>query len=189
MYTEDFILRQINIAVAILRYLLRMKQAGQHQEALQAVDQALETLMGLRANLLKQLDDDKLLNMLTIQDELDTERLALVAEFYKEEGEILALQDQQARALGAYQRALRFYLEVALNDPSQRGPMLMAKIQEMQSKADSSELPVETQMALLDYLERLRGKTDKELQAGGISRPVLDADISYLETELKHSIE
>lgn len=189
MYTEDFILRQINIAVAILRQLLRLKEAGEHRKAQESVDQALETLLGLRASLLKQLDDRQILNMLITQDQLDTERLALVAELYKEEGELLILQGQEQDGKIAFHRALRFYLEAALAEPEQLGMTMLGKVWSLYTKETPANLPVETQMALLDYLELLRGRTDTELAAGGTNRQALEDSISELETLLNHSLD
>ncbi len=184
MYTEDFILRQISIAVAILRQLLRLKAAGQHHEAMQAVDQALETLLGLRASLLEQLEDDKVLGMLETPNGLDTERLALVAELYKEAGEIHKIQGRAAQSQAAYRRALRFYLELALADPRLLGAELMSKVSALQAGLPPADLPLETQMALLDYLEGLRSKTDAELEAGGTSHNAIETVIPTLKDTL-----
>jgi tetratricopeptide (TPR) repeat protein len=189
MYTEDFILRQINIAVAILRQLLRLKAAGQHQEALQAVDQALETLLGLRASLLEQLEDGKVISMLDMPNGLDTERLALIAELYKEAGEIHKQEGRAAQSQAADRRALRFYLELSLADPKLLDAGLMGKVSTLQASQPLAELPLETQMALLDYLEGLRGKTDGELEGGGTSRSALEAAILSLKESLYDELD
>jgi tetratricopeptide (TPR) repeat protein len=185
MYTEDFILRQIRLAMAVLVQVLGFKQAGQYGQALQAIDQALEALMGLRANLLKHLSDDKLLNMLTIQDTLDVERLSILAELFQEEAEIMALQGRDDEAQAAYQRTLRFYLEIALDDPSRLPEDTIGKIEAVRSKLDGRSLPLETQMALLDYLERLLRCSDNELEALALSRPALEEFTTLLNRQLE----
>jgi tetratricopeptide (TPR) repeat protein len=185
MYTEDFILRQIRLAMAVLAHIQGLKQAGQYGQALQAIDQALETLMGLRANLLKHLSDDKLLNMLTVQDTLDIERLSILAELFQEEGNILALQGRQEESQAAYQRALRFYLEVALDDPGILPEDMIRKIEALRPKLTGSPLPLETQMALLDYLERLQRWSDSDLAEVGCARAVLESDAAILNQQLK----
>jgi tetratricopeptide (TPR) repeat protein len=189
MYTEDFILRQINIAVAILRHLLRLKQAGQNQQARQEIDQALEILLGLRAGLLKQLEDSQVLNMLTSQDRLDIERLYIIAELYKEEGEIIELQGQVESSRPSFQRALRFYVEAVLADPTQVGAAQIARISALQGRLAGDTLPLETQMALLDYLETLGVKSDAELSAGETSHQAVEAAISELEAQLRLSLD
>ncbi len=184
MYTEDFILRQINIAVAILRQLLRLKESGQHQEALQAVDQALETLLGLRAGLLEQLEDDKVLGMLDTPNGLDTERLVLVAELYKEAGEMHQIQGRASQSQAANRRALRFYLELALANLKLLDASLMANINTLQSGLPLADLPLETRLAFLDYLDLLLAKPDPELNTAGTTRSALEAAIRSLEDSL-----
>ena len=99
MYTEDFILRQIRLAMAVLADVQGLKKAGQYEQSLQAIDQAVETLMGLRANLLKHLSDDKMIHMLTIQDTLDIERLAILADLFQEEARSFPSRGGMAEAL------------------------------------------------------------------------------------------
>ena len=185
MYTEDFIMRQVRMALAVIAHIQGYRQLGQNAQALQAIDQALETLMGLRANLLKHLSDEKLLNMLTVQDTLDIERLAILADLYKEEGEVLSLQGQEAESQASLQRALRFYLEVALDDPQRMPEEILRKIEALRPKLDSQSLSVETQMALLDYLERMQRLSDSELASIGCARPTLQADADLLNRQMR----
>src|SRR4030042_3658269 len=94
MLTEDYIMRMISQALAVLMTALAFKRAGQFSQALQALDQALETLLGLNAHLAKQLDDRQLLDMLTFQEKLDVERLLVLAEIFREEAEVYSLKGQ-----------------------------------------------------------------------------------------------
>jgi hypothetical protein len=57
MLTEDYIMRMINQVLAVFLQALGLKKAGQYSEALQVFDQAVESLLGLRASLAKQLED------------------------------------------------------------------------------------------------------------------------------------
>ncbi len=173
MYTEDFILRMINQAMAVLLQVLGFKRAGQRQEALQAIDQALEMLLGLRASLLRQLDEAKILQMLTAQGELDIDRLALLADIYYEEGEIQAAEGKADESRQAYNRALRFYLEAAL-DPRSGGlpgmaPDKLARMAALASQIEAARLPLETRLALLDFYERLVDLPEARLAEAGIT--------------------
>src|SRR5512139_399912 len=113
MYTEDFILRMINQAMAVLVKILGFKQAGQRQEALQEIDQALEVLLGLRASLFRQLDEPRMLQMLVLQGRLDVDRLAVLADIFYEEADILEQEGRMEESRVDSRRALRFYLESA----------------------------------------------------------------------------
>src|SRR4030042_2729874 len=111
MLTEDYIMRMINQVLAVFLQALGLKKAGQFSEALQAFDQAVESLLGLRASLAEQLEDRQLLALLTFQDKLDVDRLLVLADIYREEGEVHALQEQPEKSQFTTHSSLRLYRE------------------------------------------------------------------------------
>jgi hypothetical protein len=174
MFSEDYVLRMINQAVAALVKILGLKKAGRHEEAHQAIDQALEVLLGLRGDLVRRMDDEGLLAMLNLEDQrVDLERLAVIADLFKEDGEILAAQGYPDEGVTQSARALRFYLEVALGDPLLRGPELAQQIDRLYQALAMENLPLETRFALLDYYERrLAGEAPGPAQVGENLLPV-----------------
>ena len=92
MLTEDYIIRMINLAIAALLQIVGLKKKGDYQTALDLIDLTFEQLLGLRASMAKNLDDERLYFLLTRQDRLDTQRLAIVADLFQEEGDIYAAQ-------------------------------------------------------------------------------------------------
>jgi tetratricopeptide (TPR) repeat protein len=186
MLTEDYIMRMISQALAVLMIALGLKKAGQYNEALQTFDQALESLLGLNANLVKQLDDSLLLDMLTFQGKLDVDRLLVLADIYREEAEVYILLKQPESNLFAAQRSLRLYLEATLASEVIPNLELIRKIEPLRLKLTAPALPVETRLALLDYLDRLLSSSDDFLAAAGLSRPVLLAAFSSLDSPGLH---
>jgi tetratricopeptide (TPR) repeat protein len=173
MYTEDFILRMIGQATAVLARLMRLKQAGQRQEALQEVDQALEVLLGLRAPLFRQLDEARMLDLLVLQGRLDVDRLAVLAEIFYQESDILQQEGRTAESMLAARRSLRFYLESSITLYAQNYAQLpvqvMRNIETLREQLTVEELPLETRMALVDYYERLLSLHPDHLAAAGLS--------------------
>lgn len=92
--TEDYILRMISLAIAALLRAIGLRKGGQYEQAEQAIDQALEQLLGLRADLLLRLDDQALLDRLTLQGELERDLAIVVADLYQEQAEISRAQDR-----------------------------------------------------------------------------------------------
>jgi hypothetical protein len=158
----------INQAVAALVKILGLKKAGRHEEARQAIDQALEILLGLRGDLVRGMDDEGILSMLNLEDQrVDLERLAVIADLFKEDGEILEAQGHPGESAIQSARALRFYLEAALGDSLFRGPELAQQIDGLYQALAAEGLPLETRFALLDYYERrMAGGTPGPAQAG-----------------------
>ena len=163
MYSQDFIRRQINQATAVLLEALGLKTSGQYTEAHQMVEQALAQIFAMRKDLSDRLDDDSLLNILVVNNEMDLERLAVIADLYRLDGEVLAETNQKTPAALANQRALRFYLELALIDFDNLTTELSGKIADLKAKLKSYTLPSETQLALEDYLAALQENKDDTL--------------------------
>lgn len=153
MFSEDYILRMIQMATAAMARIFGLRTAGRYTEALQAIDQALEQLLGLRAGLIKNLDDSSLLASLTAGEELDTDRLYLVADLIKEEGDVYAARQDARESSLSYLRALNFYLEVALNGGAAELPPPNEKIAALVETLSNQPLPVETLLALFTYYE------------------------------------
>jgi hypothetical protein len=154
MLTEDYIMRMINQALVVLRRILRMKESGQHQEALQEIDQALEGLLGLKPDFIRALDDESLLESLSKEGQLDIIRLYLAAEFMKEEGEILLAMGKEEEGYFSSLRALNFFLEVALDGSLERLPPPHDKIEELLHRLEAVVLNAETMYPLFGYYEQ-----------------------------------
>ena len=84
MFTEDYLMRIINQAFAALMIAIGLRKAGKYSEAQQAIQQAIEQLTTLPANLVDQMDDSSILSMLAAQGQLDVGRLAILADIYQE---------------------------------------------------------------------------------------------------------
>jgi hypothetical protein len=155
MLTEDYFMRMINQMLAVLTKIIGLKEAGQYQAAQEIINQSLEQLLGMRSRLLKQMDDSSLMNILTTQGELVSDRLYMVANLYKLEGDIFLDQKLIAEANQDYQRALTFYLEIALRGEDQFSPELNDKIDELRQVLAEQQLTVELHYLLFDYYSRV----------------------------------
>lgn len=153
MFTEDYVLRMINLAVAAMLKILRLKDAGDYPGALQSIDQALEQLLGLKADLVRQLDDDSLLRFLTREDSLDIDRLSLVADLFKEEGDILALQGRIPASRESYLRSLNLHLEVGFGESTLTPADLAAKVDALVARLELQALPDGTYWTLFCYYD------------------------------------
>ena len=154
MLTEDYIMRMINQMVAVLAKLIGLKDAGQYQSAQQVIDQSLEQLLGLKPELLKHMDDSSILNLLTSQGELGTERLYILAELYRHEGDILIAQNRTQEAIFDYQRALFFYLQLPDDQKDQDTSKIKQKIIDLFIELENVNLPAEFLFQLFDFFER-----------------------------------
>ena len=98
MFTEDYLMRIINQAIAALMIAIGLRKAGKYSEALQAVQQAIEQLTTLPANVVDQMEDANILTLLVVQGQLDTGRVAILADLAHEQGQILSNLDQPVQS-------------------------------------------------------------------------------------------
>jgi hypothetical protein len=151
LFSEDYIMRMIRMATAAMVQIIGLKKGGQYRQALQAIDQALEEVLGLKADLIRAMDDESLLSALTQQDHLDTDRLLLLADLFFEETDILAMQDKPAASQASALRALNFYLDVVLDWGPERISEKYAKIEQLVDSLGENTLPPQTCFALYFY--------------------------------------
>ncbi len=180
MLTEDYIMRMISQAIAVLMAALGLKKQGKYDEALQSFDQAIEVLLGLNAHLADQLDEHTVLEMLTFNGVLDTNRLLVLADIYRERAEVEETLGQNDASPLTAKRSLRLYLEAALAGEVIPEAEVCQKIEALRQKIDPASLPAESRLALLDYLERMSGANDEFLAAAGLERNKLEAAIAIL---------
>lgn len=182
MFTEDYIMRMINQMIIVLASIIGLRKAGQYKEAQQLVNQSLEQLLGLDAGLVRQIDESSLLKILTTQAGLDTDRLYIIAELYEQESYIYFDQENFTSANADFQRALHFYLEIALEDTAEDYPELNHKIKELDQRLGEQALPLDLLFMLFDYYER-------QQEYGAVERVIsrlLDQPDS--QTEIKQSV-
>ena len=154
MYTQDFIKRMINQLVAALQMIIGLKAAGQYGQALQAIDQALEQLLGLKADLVRRLADQTILDSLTQDGRLDTDRLSILSDLFREEGDIYAGLKDPAQSFASYVRALNFYIEVALSPDSEELPRPEDKLLDLYFDLKKYQLPSQTLYGMYEFFER-----------------------------------
>jgi hypothetical protein len=182
MLTEDYIMRLINQVLAVFLQALGLKKAGEFNDALQVFDQALTSLLGLDARLAKQLDDSRVLSILTFQEKLDTDRLLVLADIYREEADVYSFLGQPDNSQLIAQSSLRFYLEVFLNSELNLSHKLVESIEALRLKFPVSNLPIEIRLALMDYLDRLVTTDDEYLASAGLTRQNLQASLASLDS-------
>jgi len=184
MFTEDYLMRIINQATAVLMTAIGLRKAGKNAEALQAIQQAIEQLTTLPANLIDQMNDAIILSMLSAEGQLDIGRLAILADLYQEDGEILFKLEQPAQGFISFARALRFTLEVVLSEDDNLSSENIGKVEGLVQRLKGRIFPVETQLALSDFYQRLLEKDDPSLATAGTSRKKVSQALAELQDQL-----
>lgn len=177
MLTEDYFMRMINQMLAVLTKILYLKEAGQYQEAQQIINQSLEELLGIPADLLKGMDDSSVMNILTTQGELVSDRLYTVAKLFELEGDLLIDQYRPKEANLDHMRALTFFLEIAIEGENQYSSEIHEKIDNLQQKLSNQDLNIDTYYRLFDYYEQMGNYKLVEHQISNLIRSHQDSSV------------
>jgi hypothetical protein len=155
MLFEDHFMRMINQAMAALLKIAGLRQAGHHQQAQQAIDQTLEELLGLRADLVRRMEDEALLRALTVNEQLDIPRMVVIADLFREEGENYAAQGLSVESRESLRRALMCYLEVGLaSESNQKDTTLDEKITKLVEQLGQENLSEDLLWTQFCYAEQ-----------------------------------
>ncbi len=187
MLTEDYLMRIINQALAVLMTAVGLRKAGKYSDALQAIEQAVQQLTLLPANLIDQMDETSLLSTLTTQGQLDVGRLAILADLVQEQGEIFSSWSRAAQADLSFARALRLHLEAVLADAAGLTTENMGKIEYLYRRLKDRDLPVDTWLALSDYYQRLLSIDEQVLLKNGIDHKHIRETLAGLDRRLNAS--
>ncbi|MEJ2263792.1 MAG: DUF6483 family protein [Anaerolineales bacterium] len=182
--TDDYLIRQINLALAALANIIGLKTAGLYQNALFEIDQFLEQLLGLRSYMIKDLSDEAILTLISVPEGLDTDRLFIIAELIKAEGDIYAAQNYIADSQLDYLRSLNFFVEVVLNGGALNFPQPHDRIEDLVKALDFTKLPQETLYDLFQYYEHMGNYTKAEEALDRLTK-LSESDESILQEHIE----
>lgn len=156
MIKQDFLMRIVEQLALALGHVLQLRAKGFHEEALQATDDALQKLVGL---------DFKFVNMLALKDllallkpgiDLDVTRALVIAELFKERGDLWEIQNQEDLAFAAHAKALTLYLEIFTGPGQIDLPAQREKTEALVENLEEFELPYETRLRLFRYFDKTK---------------------------------
>jgi hypothetical protein len=108
------------------------------------------------AEMIQFLDDESLFIILMKNEVLDLEKLGFIADLFKEEGDILKLQNQNNESINCYVRSLNYYLMISSNSETSRPIELSQKIDELLEKLDTYYFEEKTLLDLFCYYENAK---------------------------------
>jgi hypothetical protein len=112
MFRDDYIIRTIQQAAAVLARILGLNDSERQAEALQAIDAALQQFVGLNLGLVSGLSAPDLIEFARVGETLDVGKLVVLGQLLYAEGEIHRSQGRDGDAWGCHVRALEILLEV-----------------------------------------------------------------------------
>ncbi len=119
MIREDYIIRMIDQLVKVLIKILVNKETKNYQEAINNIDAAFDSMIGLDLNIINALAAQDLISLLKFSSDEKAKNVKciVVAKLLKEKAEIERITDSDnSNSIIDYQKALYLYMEGLLNN-------------------------------------------------------------------------
>ncbi len=156
MLYQDYIMRQIHLLVQVLLHLMRLRRAGQYEQARAEIDQSLVQLFGVDSEALATLSEQALLDLLTMGESgaIARDRCLVGAALLREAAAAYTAQGQAEQGAEFYLRALYLLLSALLLDERFSPPAYAPSVDELVEALEGYVLPPGTSLRLARYYER-----------------------------------
>jgi len=155
MIERDYLMRIVHQLSQALTQVLFRKRAEEYDEALLELQRTGQLFLDLDPGVLHTVTYEDLYNALTERDLARVEAASLVAELFRQQGEIFARQGLPDAAAHSAHLALRLYLHLFVTHDELRTPDYVARIDGLLEEVDPYALPRDAQHALFQYYDAL----------------------------------
>ncbi len=181
MLTKDYIMRMIDILVKVLAKLIFYKKSRNFEEAFKEIDHITKEMFGLDRKFINSLSDSRLIEMIGKSETLLAPNCYLLGVLFKEEAEILELQNESEKSFEMYERSLNLFVEGLKNSPVLIESDHLSKINQTAAKLEDAAINIKTEENLFFYYE-YTGQFDK---AEDIIYDLIEYDPKYLKEGIK----
>ena len=152
MFTNDYIMRQIEMLVRGIAVIMKLKQENKTEECAQALTDTLRRFYGLGDDAVETLPWRSLMNVASFGPVPDAERCALLAQLIREKADLYRMSGDAEHAGKLACKALCVYLSAWLQDESLRTPEHEGNIAGL-AAASGFDLPEDAARLLGEYRE------------------------------------
>jgi Family of unknown function (DUF6483) len=164
MIRQDYLMRMIEELVKVITKILLNKKAGNYNTALNSIDDAFNTIVGLDYNIMNQLSAKDIIALFEISKDSATVNVKciVIAKLLKEKTDLAKQNgDDNSTLVYGYQKAMTLYLHGILNYKNVEIDLdsYYSDVKEI-AKNIFDEIPDDTRISLFKFYE-LIGELDK----------------------------
>lgn len=151
---QDYVLRMIEQLGSFVATVLNLQKNGKTGEALEELNDAYGKFSGLSPTLVHALSEEDLVQLLHSRGGIDPNRCWALAELLREEAVIYDDLGQTTESAPRFLKSLRLYLEVIDEIDDLPVVLNVTGIEQIIERAGELDLPRQTRLRTIDYLER-----------------------------------
>ncbi len=156
MIERDYIMRMIQMLVQALLRILSFKEKKDYPKALNEIQNASKTLIGVELDVIRRLSDVQIIDLLTLVKDFGSLKCYLAGMLLKEEAEIFEFQGKTAESVDARTKSLSLLTEAALEKGAPLDSEHASAVDVAAEKLDHAGLPVHIHKKLFHYYELIR---------------------------------
>ena len=150
MLQRDYLLRMTEMLTAVLAKVLFNKETKNYEDAEKEIETAAKTIVGLDLRIINILKPEDIIQLMKTSD-LYAGRCLVSAELLKEYADVHELNGKDNRNI--ILKSLNLYIEAILSKELPEPEKYYAKINELISFINESDLSVELNFKIIDYYE------------------------------------
>lgn len=187
MLRKDYLLRQIEMLSGFVARLLKMREAGDEQGAIDEIEQAYQELFGLDPRLISLLPNEFLLDKLRSGEYLDADQGFTLAVVLREDAANFQAQGNTQEHYQRLTRSLKIFLAIALEHNLAPEQAALYEVDNVLSQMAEYALPVDLQYDLFHYFEdegqfaRAEDELLELIEVSDNNPQVIEDGISYYE--------
>lgn len=153
MYQQDFILRMIRQFTQVILQLAGLRQSGKLAAAEVLLQETYLDLFGLTSTLIFHLPADELIRRVCLGDDDDPQRMRMLAELLKIEGDLHADQSRKFDAHNRWLKSLALFIQAWRLAPEEESAETFESIRQLDESLQATGLTGETQADLFFYYQ------------------------------------
>ena len=182
MIERDYIMRMIQMLVQSLLRILSFKEKKEYPRALNEIQNASKTLIGVELDVIRRLSDVQMIDLLTMMKDFGGVKCYFAGILLKEEAEIFELQGEAAASIDVRMKSLSLLIEAAVEKGAPLDSDHASAIDVVADTLNHADLPVHIHKKLFRYFELVGqyGKADDALFG------ILKKEPSFVATGIRY---
>jgi tetratricopeptide (TPR) repeat protein len=153
----DWLVQQLSQFARVLAVILGLKKRQEYRASLEAIEEALNTLLDLDLKKLRDVPPSELFHRLTVAETMmvGREKVLFAAALLNAAGDVYAAQDQTEESIACYVQALHLLLELITTDDLVSLSNYVPTVEDVLAKIGPEVLTLEARYATMRYFEKV----------------------------------
>jgi tetratricopeptide (TPR) repeat protein len=154
MFTNDYVMRMIELFVRAVAKILHLRESGEKEEAYILLQDTIQGALGVNADTVDALDYDGFLSVMGAGGDMSPERFALLSELMRIKAEFAREEGRESVAVDCYDKALCLLLAALAEEPAlEKLPQYAQRLERLQAALQGYRLSCHAYRALARWHE------------------------------------